>query len=207
MTVRNSPHPSETGLVDSHPGVPEHPGTSCAATPGRLRRLWQRGERAQSTTEFVVIFPALLILLFLMLEFGWMLKNYIVVTNAGREVARCAAVNRCRYEGAAIAPEDLALQRVRDGAAIGSGDVGSFLFSVHYVEEGTTLGQIDKGDSLVICIASPSGAVTPLRAFAAMAGIVPDPFLLKARTEMRVEVPWTGSPAIASGADSSCTPT
>jgi hypothetical protein len=151
-----------------------------------------------------VIFPALLVLLFLMLEFGWMLKNYIVVTNAGREVARCAAVNRCRYDGAAIAYDDLALQRVRDGSAIGSGDVDEFLFSIHFIDEdGSGTGDPNKGDSIVVCIASPSGAVTPLRAFAAMAGIMPDPFLLKARTEMRVEVPDT---AMANGADSSCAP-
>jgi hypothetical protein len=164
----------------------------------------QRGERAQTTTEFVVIFPALLLLLFLMLEFGWMLKNYIVVTNAGREVARCAAVNRCRYDGAPIGYEALALKRVEDGAAIGSGDVSDFLFSIHFIDEdGSGTGDPNKGDSIVVCIASPSGAVTPLRAFAAMVGVMPDPFLLKARTEMRVEVPDT---AMVNGANSSCTP-
>jgi hypothetical protein len=179
--------------------------------PRRSLGFWQRGERAQTTTEFVVVFPMLLLLFFLMLEFGWMLKNYIVVTNTVREVARCAAVDRCRYEGTTVTARELAEHRIDDGRAIASSDAGDFKFSIHYVDEdGDTPPVQEKGDSLVVCIESPSGAVTPLRAFAAMAGIIPDPFPLKARAEMRIEAKDgyqggdLGGPISSGG--SACTP-
>ena len=164
-----------------------------------------KDQRAQSTAEFVVVFPMLLLLLFAMIEFGWMLKNFLVVTNTTREVARYAAVNRCNHDGALLTAEGLAAQRLNAGAGIHGDD--DILFSIHYIDEDFS-GDQNRGDSLIVCIESPSRHVTPLLAFSSMVGVLPNPVPLRARTEMRVEVAYDGgdgSDLIASGA-SSCTP-
>jgi hypothetical protein len=160
-------------------------------------------ERGQSATEFVLIFPALLLFVFLIVDFGWLFKNYIVVTNAGREAARCAAVDNCKLEGADVTATEMAIQRIKSGGAIHSGD--TVLTDVHWIDEDGD-GQPGKGDSIVFCLQSPSRWVTPLLAFASMVGIVPNGNMpLKARTEMRLEKPYTGGDLGAEG-DTACAP-
>jgi Flp pilus assembly protein TadG len=57
-----------------------------------LRQLGRRG--GQSMVEFVLILPVLLILLFGIIEFGLLLYNKQVITNASREGARYGIVAR-----------------------------------------------------------------------------------------------------------------
>jgi hypothetical protein len=178
--------------------------------PKAIMRRLGGGERAQTSAEFVVVVPMLLILVFLMVEFGWLLKNYIVVTNAAREVARCAAVNRCLLNGSTVEAHELAVSRIRDGAGVHPDDANGMawphriLFSIHYIDDNGN-GNVSSGESMIVCIQSPSRAVTPLTIFAGWAGVLPNPVPLKARTETRVEIPYSGSD-LDVGADSSCTP-
>src|SRR5688572_13999686 len=75
----------------------------------------RKRERGQSTAEFVMVVPFLLLLFFLMVDFGWIFKNYLVVTNTGREVARCAVVSKCSVDGTEVGPEELAKSRISAG--------------------------------------------------------------------------------------------
>ena len=57
------------------------------------RRLWGT-QKGQTLVEFVLILPVLLILLFGIIEFGLLLYNKQVITNASREGARYGIVSR-----------------------------------------------------------------------------------------------------------------
>jgi hypothetical protein len=164
----------------------------------RPKHIMGRSEKGQSTAEFIAVLPFLLLLFFLIVEFGWLLKNYLVVTNAGREVARCAAVDDCRLDSVVVTATDLAIDRIRDGGGVYPDDVGEIEFSIHHTGTGV------KGDSLIVCIESPSRAVTPLTIFAGWTGVLPNPVPLRARTEMRIEAPNGYSGADLSGSSGLC---
>jgi TadE-like protein len=171
-------------------------------------------ERGQSTAEFVIILPFLLLFLFLIVDFGWLLKNYIVVTNTAREAARCGAVDRCAgvgdvdSDGTSNTPKDLALKRIEQGLGPNIFDGASF--DIHYVDIGDASipadGQIKAGDSLVVCIKANNEYISPVIPFLSMVTgvsgdtIIPDPLPLKARAEMRVEV----APASAETGTATC---
>jgi len=50
------------------------------------------GQRGQATVELVLLTPLLLVLLFLIFEFGRVFGSWLIVTNAAREGARFAIV-------------------------------------------------------------------------------------------------------------------
>ena len=60
----------------------------------RLSRTHKGRRHGQSLVEFVLILPVLLILLFGIIEFGLLLYNKQVITNASREGARYGIVAR-----------------------------------------------------------------------------------------------------------------
>lgn len=51
-----------------------------------------KNEKAQSTVEFALVLPLLLILLLGIVEFGWFLNAKITITSAAREGARVYAI-------------------------------------------------------------------------------------------------------------------
>ena len=57
------------------------------------RRIWKR-EEGQALVEFAIVLPILVILLVGMMEFGLLLYNQHVITNASREGARYGIVAR-----------------------------------------------------------------------------------------------------------------
>ena len=64
-----------------------------ATTGGaRAARAGQSKERGQSAVEFALVFPVLLLFLFLIFEFGRVFGSWLLITNAAREGARYAAV-------------------------------------------------------------------------------------------------------------------
>jgi Flp pilus assembly protein TadG len=58
------------------------------------KRIRIRDERGQSMTEFAVILPILVVLLFGIVQFGILFNNYVTLTDAARAGARAAAVSR-----------------------------------------------------------------------------------------------------------------
>ncbi|HEX9798007.1 MAG TPA: TadE/TadG family type IV pilus assembly protein [Anaerolineales bacterium] len=55
----------------------------------RAKRQWRR--RGQSLTEFAILLPLLLVMLSGLIEFGFLLNDYLDLIDAAREVARFAA--------------------------------------------------------------------------------------------------------------------
>ena len=51
-------------------------------------------ERGQTLTEFAIVLPILVVLLFGIIQFGIAFNNYVTITDAGRAGARVGAVSR-----------------------------------------------------------------------------------------------------------------
>jgi Flp pilus assembly protein TadG len=66
------------------------PATRAGAPGSRKRR--RRGERGQNLVEFALILPIFMFIVLGTIEFGWVLKSYITVTNSAREGARYGIV-------------------------------------------------------------------------------------------------------------------
>lgn len=58
----------------------------------RLFRRFKKNERGASLVEFALVVPILLLLVLGMIEFGWLLTGWTVITGAAREGARAAVV-------------------------------------------------------------------------------------------------------------------
>ena len=72
-------------------------------------RLYQRGkaEDGQSMLEFVLVLPAFMLLLALVLDFGWLFYTQLGVENSARNAARIACVEytRVAYDQSAKRPD------------------------------------------------------------------------------------------------------
>jgi Flp pilus assembly protein TadG len=53
-----------------------------------------RSERGQTMTEFALILPILLVLVFGIVQFGIIFNNYVTLTDAARTASRKGAVSR-----------------------------------------------------------------------------------------------------------------
>jgi Flp pilus assembly protein TadG len=60
--------------------------------PLTLRR-WRRSELGSQLIEFMIVFPILMLLIAGIFDFGMLLRNYEVITNAVREGARVAVLD------------------------------------------------------------------------------------------------------------------
>ena len=54
--------------------------------------VWKK-EEGQAMVEFALVLPLLLVLLFGIIDFGWLFYNKIAINNASREGARYAVVH------------------------------------------------------------------------------------------------------------------
>ncbi len=79
-----------------------------------------RKERGQSVVEFAIILPFLVMLIVLMIETGFALRSYLVITSANREGIRFAA--RGRYS------DELAAARIVQSAGMVRGESGPVPF-------------------------------------------------------------------------------
>lgn len=59
-----------------------------------MRRRTKKGQEGQALVEFAIVLPVLVLLLVGMMEFGLLLYNQQVITNASREGARYGIVSR-----------------------------------------------------------------------------------------------------------------
>ena len=156
-------------------------------------------ERGQSTVEFVLVLPLLLMFLFLIVDFGWLLKNWIVVTNTAREVTRCEVVRACSLNGAPVAYDLLAQDRITAGVMTNLAGTPEVVRS--YIDENGD-GKITAGDSILICIKALNkyiSPVLPMFSFVTGGGTIPNPMPLEAREQMRLELSPAGTPAVGDG--------
>jgi Flp pilus assembly protein TadG len=87
-------------------------------------RLWAerlRSERGQSTTEFAIVLPFLMVVIIGIVQGAVMFSHYLTLTNAVRTGARAAAIAGASGQSAA---EDAASQAI-DQAASGVVEPGS----------------------------------------------------------------------------------
>lgn len=59
-----------------------------------------RKENGQATVEFALVLPILILLIFGIMDFGWLFYNKLEINNASREGARYAAIhwNESNYQ-------------------------------------------------------------------------------------------------------------
>jgi Flp pilus assembly protein TadG len=60
----------------------------------KTKRNRIREDRGQAMTEFAIVLPILVVLLFGIVQFGILFNNYVTLTDAVRAGARAAAVSR-----------------------------------------------------------------------------------------------------------------
>jgi hypothetical protein len=170
----------------------------------RLMNIMSRKkrERGQVTAEFIVVLPLLLLFFFLTLDFGWQLKNWLVVTNAAREADRCAIASSCflNIDGSsqAVDPDYLVQSRIWNGGLTWDTGGGSGRFplaappgiTIEYVDLNGD-GELNAGDSVVTCIEAESNYISPVIPFLGFISgggdVLPDPLPLRAREEMLIE--------------------
>lgn len=147
-----------------------------------------RRQKGQAAVEFALIVPIFLIVLFIIVDFGVGLSNWISLTNATREGARYGAVG---------ASSDEIRQRVLDKSTqlIGS-DLDPSQISVEYVDSDGD-GSVDRGESVVVRTTYDYDLITPLRQLMTLTfGSI----TFNSCADMRLELGVTG----ASGGGSAC---
>jgi TadE-like protein len=170
----------------------------------RLRSIFSTlgdRERGQSAVEFVVVVPFLFLIFFLIVDFGWLFKNWIVVTSTASETARCAAVADAELCPDAAGARAFALQQIIDG--VGTNVLNGSSIEVKYLDVNDD-GEITRGDSVLVCIAAPNKFISPVVPFLSLVSggsALSDPVVLHASNEMRLEqTPEGATPS----ADDSC---
>jgi TadE-like protein len=163
--------------------------------------MGERGERGVVAAEFIVVMPILLLFLFLTADLGWLLKNWLVVTNAARESTRCAIVDNCMYKGEVdpIDPRILACGRIWEGGLPWDKDGSGGRWpldaepdvSLTWVDLDQS-GGLNAGDSAVLFIEAESNWITPVIPFLGFisgggGSVLPDTMTLHAREEMLIE--------------------
>jgi len=131
----------------------------------------QFGQRGQALVEFALILPLLLIVLFIIVDFGVGLTRWVAITNAAREGARLGAV------GADVGEIRQKAIDTSDGI-LSDGDIEVGFFDA----DGS--GGIDPGDSVVVDVHYDYNLITPLGRFLT---VTFDPLTLSACSDMRLE--------------------
>jgi Flp pilus assembly protein TadG len=154
---------------------------------GKLLKLRkEKGQRGQAMVEFALVLPLLLIITFIIIDFGFAFSQWVVITNATREGARLGATGKSA---------DLVATRTIDasnGTLEGAGD----LVTVEYLDlNGDGVGI---GDQVVVKARHDYNLLTPLDSFLNLTGL--NPITLSACTDMRVEIKVVG----ATGGGTSC---
>jgi len=149
----------------------------------RLRR-----EDGQALVEFVLLFPLLLTLVLMLVEFGFALNAYITVNNASAEAARYAAVGSppngvgpCDTDAASPSIEGMAVRVSGDTLACADVTVG-------YLKRMPDSLYV-RGDSVAVEIEYVYGMVTPLGEMVSLLslGTLPTTMTMTACAEARLE--------------------
>ncbi len=147
-----------------------------------MRRL--RSDQGQSAVEFTMLFPFILILILIIIEFGFALHTNIRVTSSAREAARSAAV-------ANLPSATCVAGSVEARAITSSGDLLACTeVTVGYLEQNGDAGY-SRGDAVVVRIRHDYTPITPLGQLmsAFSFGTIPETFLMEACSDVRLEGP------------------
>jgi len=141
-----------------------------------------RSDGGQSAVEFTMLFPFILVLILIIIEFGFALHTNMRVTSSAREAARFAAV--------ANLPSSTCVAGSVEGRAIDtSGDLlGCADVTVGYLEQNLVAG-FSRGDAVVVRISHDYTPITPLGQLmsAFSFGAFPTTFRMEACADVRLE--------------------
>ena len=86
----------------------------------------RRGDQGQSTAEFALVLPLVVILVLFIVQAGFVVRDQLLVSHAAREAARAAAVSDSDRPGAALAAArqagELSAERLSASAVMVDGD-------------------------------------------------------------------------------------
>lgn len=134
-------------------------------------RLRRRGERGAAAVEFALILPIFLMLLFGIIDFGYMINRASIINNAARDAVREASVGGSEAD-------------VRNAAATSLSGVPNATVAVSCKSAaGGACVYADRisGDRAVVSISYQHKMLTPVGIF------VPGGFDLSRTAEMRIE--------------------
>jgi hypothetical protein len=86
------------------------------------RSVYVRNDKGASALEFALVVPLLLVLVFGMIEFGFVFQAQLALTHAAREGARLASVNK--YSAATVANRAYPLTSAGGLVISGPADLG-----------------------------------------------------------------------------------
>jgi hypothetical protein len=134
----------------------------------------QRGERAQALVEFALVVPLFIVLVLAIVDFGWLLRDYVILTNSSREAARLG-ITKC-----AVAGDQTAIQQ----RAV---DYSSSLLSLSDVTAPTCPSTT--GAELKVTVKYTYKYITPLGPMLSTlsGGVWPSTLPLSSSTSMRME--------------------
>lgn len=164
-----------------------------------------RREDGQAVVEFVLLFPLVLVMVMVIIEFGFALHTYVTINNAASEAARYAAVGNEPNTGATCdtTPSDPSIEgRAVDasGGLLSCSDV-----SVTYLKIVSTPG-FARGDGVAVHITHTYTMVTPLGELMSTLsfGTLPSTLTMTACSDSRLELtPPDQSPLVAGAGCSS----
>lgn len=130
----------------------------------------RKRERGQALTEFALVLPLFILVMFAIAEIGWATRTYLITMNASREGARVAAVSSTTSD---------AVERAVDvsGGMIRADEVA-------VVNHGSTAGQL-----VTVEVSYDYNYITPVgHLVSRIAGkTIPSPLKMTSATKMRIE--------------------
>lgn len=153
-----------------------------------MRRLRLGGETAQAMVEFVLLFPLLLFVVLILVEFGLVLSAYIRINNAASEAARYAAVGSAPFAGGACDSAVPSPSIEGLAARTSSGLITCDEVTVGYLKRMPDASYV-RGDAVSIRIDHVHQLITPLGDFANAFsfGAFPNQLTMGACAESRLE--------------------
>jgi len=131
-----------------------------------IRNLLKRNE-GQSLAETALSLPVLLLLLTAVIDFGLLFNNYLVVSNASREGARCASIGYTDMQ-------------IRNTVRNVASTLDETKLNI-IIEPNDTVGRTS-GDAVTVTVQYRYSMMTPI-----IAAAFPEPIDLKTSTTMRCE--------------------
>jgi Flp pilus assembly protein TadG len=117
----------------------------------RSTKRWLGDERGQAMTEFILVLPIFVLMLFCMIELGRIFNVYIAMTAAAREGGRVAAINGCTGD---------VTTKTRE--ATGFSDSSSVTVDCGAPSGNTCSGSVTSGNSVCVKASYPVDIITPI---------------------------------------------
>lgn len=125
-----------------------------------------KNRKGQSLVETALILPLLLLIVFAIIEFGRIFNAYLIITSASREGARIAAISNNDVE-------------VKNAITLAASTLDATKLRITIQPSGTDRKQ---GNQVTVLIDYSVDIISPI-----VAELIPDPFIIKSTTVMRVE--------------------